>query len=42
MLRRIVALFLAIAVPASAAAGPLKDAAERGGRELAAAQREQD
>ncbi len=36
--RRIVALVLAIALPASASAGPLAEAAEKAGRELAVAQ----
>jgi hypothetical protein len=35
---RIVALGLALAVPVSASAGPLKEAAEKAGRELAVAQ----
>jgi hypothetical protein len=38
---RIVALGLAFALPASASAGPLKEAVEKAGRELAAAQSEQ-
>jgi hypothetical protein len=38
--RKIVALSLALAVPASAAAGPLTEAAEKAGRELAATQQE--
>ena len=40
MWRRIVALILVLAIPAAASAGPLKDAADKAGRELAAAQRE--
>jgi hypothetical protein len=40
MWRRIIAMVLALAVPACASAGPLKEAAEKAGRELALAQRE--
>jgi hypothetical protein len=36
MLRKLIAIILAAAVPATASAGPLKDAAEKAGRELAA------
>jgi hypothetical protein len=35
MFRKLIALVLALAVPAGASAGPLKDAAEKAGRELA-------
>ena len=38
MCRRIIAAVLALALPATASAGPLKDAVEKGGRELAASQ----
>lgn len=38
MWRKIVALGLALALPAAASAGPLKEAAEKAGRELALAQ----
>lgn len=38
MLRRLVAIVLAVALPASASAGPLTAAAERAGRELGRAQ----
>jgi hypothetical protein len=37
MLRKLIAIILAAAVPATASAGPLKEAAEKAGRELAAA-----
>ena len=37
MLRRIVATILALAIPASASAGPLRDAVEKSGRDIAAA-----
>jgi hypothetical protein len=40
MWTRIIATVLALAVPAGASAGPLKEAAEKAGRELALAQRE--
>lgn len=40
MWRKIVALSLALALPASASAGPLTEAAEKAGRELAVAQAE--
>ncbi len=40
MWRKLVALGLALALPAGASAGPLKDAAEKSGRELALAQSE--
>lgn len=38
MWRKIVAAFLAVAVPAAASAGPLKEAVDKAGRELALAQ----
>ena len=38
MWRRVVAVCLSLAVPAGASAGPLKEAAEKAGRELAMAQ----
>ena len=38
MLKRIIATILAIAVPAGASAGPLKEAVEKAGRELGAAE----
>jgi hypothetical protein len=41
MLRRIIAVMLALALPATASAGPLKDAIEKGGRELAARSQEE-
>jgi hypothetical protein len=41
MFRRIIAAILALALPAVATAGPLKEAAERAGRELAAKQQEE-
>jgi hypothetical protein len=41
MWRRLIATILALTVPAGASAGPLKKAAERAGRELAVAQREE-
>jgi hypothetical protein len=41
MLKRIVAAVLALSLPASASAGPLKDAIEKGGRELAARSQEE-
>lgn len=40
MWRRIMAAVLALIVPAGASAGPLKEAAEKAGREMARAQRE--
>jgi hypothetical protein len=40
MVRRIVALVLALAVPVGASAGPIRESAERAGRELASAQAE--
>ena len=40
MWRRIIAAVLVLAVPAGASAGPLKEAVEKAGRELALAQRE--
>jgi len=40
MWRRLIALVLSLAVPVGASGGPLKEAAEKGGRELAAAQQE--
>lgn len=40
MWRKIVALGLALALPAAASAGPMKEAAEKAGRELALAQRD--
>lgn len=40
MWRRIIAMVVALAIPAGASAGPLKDAAEKAGRELALAQQE--
>jgi hypothetical protein len=40
MWRRIIATVLVLAVPAGASAGPLKEAVEKAGRELALAQRE--
>jgi hypothetical protein len=40
MCRRIIALILTLAVPGVASAGPLKDAVEKAGRELALAQRQ--
>jgi hypothetical protein len=40
MWRRIVALFLALTVPAAASAGPLKDALEKAGRDIAAQSKE--
>jgi hypothetical protein len=42
MWKRVLVLVLALAVPAAASAGPLKQAADKAGRELAAAQREQE
>ena len=41
MWKRIIATVLAITMPAGASAGPLKDAAEKAGREIAVAQREE-
>lgn len=41
MWKRIVAMGLALALPAGASAGPLKEAAERAGRELAQTQRDE-
>jgi hypothetical protein len=41
MWRRLLALVLALIVPASASAGPLREAAEKAGRELPFAQQEQ-
>jgi hypothetical protein len=41
MFRRIIAAVLVFALPATATAGPLKEAAERAGRELAAKQQEE-
>jgi hypothetical protein len=41
MWKRIIAAILALSVPASAAAGPLKDAVDKAGVELAARQAEQ-
>jgi hypothetical protein len=41
MLRKIMATLLAITVPAGASAGPLKEAAEKAGRELASAPRQE-
>jgi hypothetical protein len=38
--KKLVALVLALAMPAGASAGPLRDAAERAGRELSLAQRD--
>jgi hypothetical protein len=40
MWRKLVATVLALSLPAGASAGPLKEAAERAGRELASAQRD--
>jgi hypothetical protein len=40
MLKRIIAIALSLALPASASAGTLKEAAEKAGRELGAAQQE--
>lgn len=39
MWKKFVAMVLALALPAAASAGPLKDAADKAGRELAPAQR---
>jgi hypothetical protein len=41
MWRKLIALVLVLIVPASASAGPLKEAAEKAGRELPFAQQEQ-
>ncbi len=41
MFRRILAAVLVLALPATASAGPLKEAAEMAGRELAATQQEE-
>jgi hypothetical protein len=41
MFRRIIAAVLVLALPATASAGPLKEAIERAGRELAAKQQEE-
>jgi hypothetical protein len=38
MCRKIIAMILALAMPAGASAGPLKEAAEKAGREMARAQ----
>ncbi len=38
MWRKVIAAMLALAVPAAVSAGPLKDAVEKAGRDLAAAQ----
>jgi hypothetical protein len=40
MCRKLIAIILALALPGAASAGPLKEAAKRAGRELAAAQPE--
>jgi hypothetical protein len=40
MLKRMIASLLVVAMPAAASAGPLKDAAEKAARDLAAAQTE--
>jgi hypothetical protein len=40
MLRKLIAIILALAVPAGASAGPLKDAVENAGRKVALAQRD--
>jgi hypothetical protein len=42
MWRKIVAMVLTLALPASASAGPLKEAVEKAGRELALAQRNEE
>jgi hypothetical protein len=42
MWRQIVAMVLTLALPASASAGPLKEAVEKAGRELALAQRNEE
>jgi hypothetical protein len=42
MWRTVIVLILALALPGSASAGPLKEAAEKAGRDLARKQQEQD
>lgn len=41
MWRKIIAMTLALAIPAGASAGPLKEAAEKAGRDMALAQRDE-
>src|SRR5688500_6082969 len=42
MFRRIIAAALALALPVTASAGPLREAIEKGGRELAAKQQNEE